>query len=87
MRLIPNSANALAASVVPLMPLSVPLIVDVLTLPSKMPAWLMDCRLPQHGALSWLTKQVPLAIHRKEESEGEPPPFRKLNASRTSPTV
>src|SRR6476620_6498074 len=51
-RLIPNSANALGLSCVPLMPLFAALIVVVLTLPSNRPAWLMLVGGPQHGGLS-----------------------------------
>src|SRR6266700_3099718 len=56
-RLIPNSANALVGRSAPLMPLSAPAIGLVLMLPSKRAGSLMSCSLPQHGALSWGTKQ------------------------------
>src|SRR5215472_1779269 len=59
-RLMPNSANWLVASAVPLSPLSAAVIGDWFDLPSKSDALTVTTFAPQHGMLSVLTKHVPL---------------------------
>src|SRR5215469_4949159 len=59
-RLTPNSANWLIASVVPLIPLLAAVIAAWLDSPSKRVGATRTALAPQHGMTSVLTKHVPL---------------------------